>query len=332
MHFNDIFDGCKPGADGIITIGQGKAAHEAAAQLPQAFRDKANFPHEILHTTGMVSLHDLGDASCQAKGEFEVIAKTAFDVVKRFPSGTAIVHLGATNSNMYAPYVAAFKAQEKSCVYLPLVSDLPSLQAQVTRATEEFPGMPTYGLHGTCEEGDDFFANIKIPCLYLYLGSRFYGVPDPLCLDRIHSFSQNFKRTDALIISQEEPPKTDAGPVSRGKDPYMTPLYRKFVDTYLRALCAHAGIENVRPGRDFPYKAKSEGGMHYFEMTTTRDMVCTAAGYDGFTIETGTVFNMFKTWKRGAGNVVEITLDADVNIETLGHSDKMRMNLYLIFP
>ncbi|KAG9254192.1 uncharacterized protein F5Z01DRAFT_687814 [Emericellopsis atlantica] len=332
MHFHDIFDGCKPDAHGIITIGQGQTPHEAAAQLPEAFRDKADFPHEIMHTTGMVSFHGLGDASCQAKDEIEIINKTAFDVVKRFPSGTAIVHLGAINSTLYAPYVEAFKTQKKSCVYLPLVSDLASLNTQVTRATETFPGMPNYGLYGTFEDGDDFFANIKVPCLYLALGSRFYGVPDGLCLDRIHTFAQNFKHADALIISQEEPPQAGAAPVSRGKDPYATPLYRKFVDTYLRALCAHAGIENARTCKDFRWKAKSDGGMHYFEMTTTRDMVCTAAAYDGLTIEGGTVFKMFKTWKRDTGNVFEITLNADVNIETLGHADKMGTNLYLIHP
>jgi hypothetical protein len=153
-----------------------------------------------------------------------------------------------------------------------------------------------------------------------------------MCIDRIYAFKQNLKQTDALIIGQDAPPEAGAIPITRGKDPYATPQYRKFIDTYIRAVCAHAGIEDAKPCRDFGCKSKWDAGMHLFEMTTTRDMVCTAAGYDGLEIKAGTVFKMFKSWKRGPVEIREFTLDAGLNVKTLGQAEASGMAQYLIYP
>ncbi|WZH48250.1 uncharacterized protein QYS62_009421 [Fusarium acuminatum] len=300
----------------IIDIGGSKLNNTFDTQLPRAFQGEEYFPKEVAYTTGMDKWCNIADSSYQTFDEMKIIEATAGSIVSSIPTNIGtIVDLGAANSRKFEPYVKAFLAQNKTCIYVALDICRDSLKEHVDKAATKFPGVLCVGLWGNFQQGDRFFHNIPGPRVFLSLGSIFYNAPDNMCVDRCVEFKNHLASSpyDCLIVGQDGPSATESTDSHKA---YGTKEYHAFFTTYLAGIQRHAGIMNA--------------SMHYFKVTATQTMVCTR--YDNFIVQAGTEYTMFPSWKRGEAEIHNITKVIGLNIKTLGKSPNSGMRQYIIQP
>ncbi|RGP77220.1 hypothetical protein FLONG3_4735 [Fusarium longipes] len=294
-------------------------------QLPKAFTHKGDFPKEVAYTTGMDKWNAIADKSYQTTDEMSIIKATAGKVVNELESGTHIIDLGAANSKKFEPYVRAFIAQGKECVYVALDLSRDSLVEHLSKAKATFPGVKCIGLWGSFEQGDVYFKQTRpVARLFLSLGSIFYNAPDGMAKDRCIEFKGHLTSNDRLIVGQDGP--TDAE-VSNTHAAYQTDEYDAFFTNYLQGLQDHAGIKGASPKLAWTVESKMSEAMHYFDVTADQRMVCTEFDIE---VPAGTVYQMFKSWKRNEGEIHKLTNEVGLKIETLGKADKSGMRQYII--
>ncbi|KAM0244782.1 hypothetical protein ACHAP5_005905 [Fusarium lateritium] len=294
-------------------------------QLPKAFAGKGDFPKEIAYTTGMNKWNAIADKSYQTTDEMSIIEATADKVVKQMKSGTHIIDLGAANSKKFEPYVRAFIHQGKECVYVALDLSYDSLVEHLAKAKASFPSIKCIGLYGSFEQGDIYFKNTRpVGRLFLSLGSIFYNAPDAMAKDRCIEFKSHLTASDRLIVGQDGPNGAEAGQTHAA---YNTAEYDAFFTNYLRGLQNHAGILDTNPKLAWTVESKLNKAMHYFDVTASQDMVCTKFGIN---VPAGTVFKMFKSWKRYENEIHELTNEVGLKIKTLGKAENSGMRQYII--
>ncbi|KAM0217976.1 hypothetical protein ACHAQD_007174 [Fusarium lateritium] len=313
----------------IIDIGGSKLDNTFDTQLPQAFKGQEYFPKEVAYTTGMDKWCDIADSSYQTIDEMKIIEATADNVVSNIPThaGT-IIDLGAANSLKFEPYVKAFLAQKRTCVYVALDICRASLKEHVDKAAAKFPGVLCVGLWGNFQQGDLYFHNISGPRVFLSLGSIFYNAPDNMCVDRCLEFKNHMASHpyDCLIVGQDGPSATESTDSHKA---YGTKEYHAFFTTYLAGIQRHAGIV-ANATKAWTYESKMNASMHYFKVVATQKMICTR--YNNFIVEAGTEYTMFPSWKRGEAEIHQITKEVGLNIKTLGKSPNSGMRQYIIQP
>lgn len=294
-------------------------------QLPKAFAGKGDFPKEIAYTTGMDEWNAIVDKSYQTTDEMSIIEATANKVVEQMQSGTHIIDLGAANSKKFEPYVRAFIAQGKQCVHVALDLSYGSLVEHLAKAKASFPDVKCIGLFGSFEQGDVYFKKTRpIGRLFLSLGSIFYNAPDGMAKDRCAEFKDYLSEFDRLIVGQDGPTGAEA---SQTHAAYNTTEYDAFFTNYLQGLQNHAGILNAKPKLAWTVESKLNKSMHYFDVTANQDMVCTKFSIN---VPAGTVFQMFKSWKRYENEIHELTNEVGLAIETLGKAENSGMRQYII--
>ena len=309
----------------IIDIGGSNLPDTLDNQLPQAFRGIGDFPKEIAYTKGMEKWNDIADASYQTTDELKIIESSVSRVVSELPSGTTIIDLGAANSTKYEPYVREFMRQGKSCTYVPLDLERNSVGAQIRRAKSKFPGINVYGLWGSFVDGDAYYGNIEGPRLFLSMGSIFYNGPEHVVKDRLQQFRKHLDRRphDRLIVGQDSPATTG----SSAHSAYNTKQYGAFLESYLLAIQESAGIREDS-GEAWSVKSTMDKSMHYFEVTARKDVVCRL--FDGYVVKKGTVFKMFKSWKRTEEDIEARTRDEGLHITVIGRSETSGMRQYML--
>ncbi|KAF5660129.1 hypothetical protein FHETE_9101 [Fusarium heterosporum] len=294
-------------------------------QLPKAFAGQGDFPKEVAYTTGMDKWNAIADKSYQTTDEISIIEATAYKVVQQMESGTHIIDLGAANSKKFEPYVRAFIAQGKECVYVPLDLSHASLQEHIARAKATFPNIKVIGLYGSFEQGDIYFKQTRpVARLFLSLGSIFYNAPDSMAEDRCVAFKGHFTAFDRLIVGQDGPTASSA---SQTHAAYQTAEYDAFFTNYLQGLQDHSGIIGVNPKLAWTVESKLNKSMHYFDVTANQSMTCTKFDIH---VPAGTVFQMFKSWKRYENEIHDLTNQVGLEIETLGKAPNSGMRQYLI--
>jgi uncharacterized SAM-dependent methyltransferase len=294
-------------------------------QLPKAFAGKGDFPKEIAYTTGMNKWNAIADKSYQTTDEMSIIEATANKVFEQMQSGTHIIDLGAANSKKFEPYARAFIAQGKECVYVALDLSHKSLVEHLAKAKVSFPGVKCIGLYGSFEQGDVYFKQTRpIARLFLSLGSIFYNAPDGMAKDRCVEFKSHLTAFDRLIVGQDGPTGAEA---SQTHAAYNTTEYDAFFTNYLQGLQDHAGILGTNPKLAWTVESKLNKAMHYFDITANQDMVCTKFGIN---VPAGTVFQMFKSWKRYENEIHELTNEVGLEIRTLGKAENSGMRQYII--
>ncbi|GKU06533.1 hypothetical protein FLAG1_03201 [Fusarium langsethiae] len=272
-------------------------------QLPKAFAGKGDFPKEVAYTTGMDKWNAIADKSYQTIDEMSIIEATAAKVVSELQPGTHIIDLGAANSKKFEPYVREFIAQGKECVYVALDLSHASLVEHLAKAKATFPTVKCIGLWGSFEQGDVYFKQTRpVARLFLSLGSIFYNAPDGMAKDRCIEFKGHFTANDRLI-------------------------YDAFFTNYLQGLQDHAGIKGADPKLAWTVESKLSKAMHYFDVTANQNMFC-----EEFDIEVpaGTVYQMFKSWKRYEAEIHELTNSVGLKIENLGKAKNSGMRQYMI--
>ncbi|SPJ72962.1 uncharacterized protein FTOL_02691 [Fusarium torulosum] len=284
----------------IIDIGGSKLNNTFDTQLPQAFKGQEYFPKEVAYTTGMDKWCNIADSSYQTFDEMKIIEATAGSIAYNIPThvGT-IIDLGAANSLKFEPYVKAFLAQNKTCVYVALDICRASLNEHVDKAATKFPGVLCVGLWGNFQQGDLYFHNIPGPRVFLSLGSIFYNAPDNMCVDRCVEFKNHMASNpfDCLIVGQDGPSATESTDSHKA---YGTKEYHAFFTTYL---AGHSDRKDDLHPR-----------------------------YNNFIVEAGTEYTMFPSWKRGEEEIHKITKEIGLNIRTLGKAANSGMRQYIIQP
>ncbi|KAH8729884.1 hypothetical protein BGZ61DRAFT_346712 [Ilyonectria robusta] len=308
----------------IIDIGGSQLNLTFEDQLPKAFDHKADFPKEVAYTSGMDKWVDIADRSYQTSDEMAIIEATAAEVVAQMPSGTKIIDLGAANSMKFEPYAREFFKQGKTCTYVPLDLCKSSLTDQINRAKTYFPTMKCVGLWGSFQHGDQYFNKIPGDRLFLSLGSIFYNAPDEMCKDRCQEFRRHLSASDRLIVGQDGPTGTES---AKSHASYNTKEYDAFFTCYLEGIQSHAGID-ADAKLAWSYESKMVSSMHYFEVIAKQTMVC--KNFNNFVVESGTIYKMFPSWKRGEAEIHEITKKERLAIKTLGKADNSGMRQYLI--
>ncbi|KAF4336759.1 hypothetical protein FBEOM_9390 [Fusarium beomiforme] len=294
-------------------------------QLPKAFAGQGDFPKEIAYTTGMAKWNAIADTSYQTSHELSIIKATAKQVVQQLKSGTHIIDLGAANSKKFEPYVYEFLAQGKECTYVALDLSHASLVQHIAEAKKTFPNVKCIGLWGSFEQGDVYFKNTRpVARLFLSLGSIFYNAPDGMAKDRCIEFKSHMTVNDRLIVGQDGPTGAES---SQTHAAYNTAEYDDFFTTYLQGLQDHAGIEGASPTTAWTVESKLVKAMHYFDVTANHAMYCSKFGIH---VPAGTVFQMFKSWKRYEVEIHELTTEVGLKIETLGKAEGSGMRQYLI--
>ncbi|KAF5538965.1 positive activator of transcription [Fusarium phyllophilum] len=294
-------------------------------QLPKAFLGKGDFPKEVAYTAGMDKWNKIADKSYQTSDEMSIIKATAKQVVQQLKSGTHIIDLGAANSKKFEPYVHEFIAQGKECVYVALDLSHASLVEHIAKAKATFPGVKCIGLWGSFEQGDKYFNQTRPTArLFLSLGSIFYNAPDSMAKDRCVEFKGHMTSVDRLIVGQDGPTGAEA---SQTHAAYNTVEYDAFFTTYLQGLQDHAGIVGANPKTAWTVESKLNKAMHYFDVIANHDMTCTEFGIE---VAAGTVFKMFKSWKRYEGEIHQLTNAVGLKIETLGKAEGSGMRQYII--
>ncbi|KAG8671976.1 hypothetical protein FPOAC2_05340 [Fusarium poae] len=294
-------------------------------QLPKAFAGKGDFPKEVAYTTGMDKWNAIADKSYQTTDEMSIIEATAAKVVSELKAGTHIIDLGAANSKKFEPYVREFIAQGKECVYVALDLSRDSLVEHIAKAKATFPGVKCIGLWGSFEQGDVYFKQTRpIARLFLSLGSIFYNAPDGMAKDRCIEFKGHFTADDRLIVGQDGPTGAEASSTHAA---YQTEEYDAFFTNYLQGLQDHAGIKGANPKLAWTVESKLSKAMHYFDVTANQNMFC-----EEFNIKVpaGTVYQMFKSWKRYEAEIHELTISVGLKIETLGKAKNSGMRQYII--
>ncbi|KAF9779948.1 hypothetical protein IL306_000975 [Fusarium sp. DS 682] len=310
----------------VIDIG-GSSIHLTFVddQLPKAFSGKGDFPKEIAYTTGMEKWNAISNKSYQTTDESSIIRSTAKQVVEQLKSGTHIVDLGAANSQKFEPYVHEFIAQGKNCVYVALDLSYDSLIQHIAKAKQTFPNIKCIGLWGSFEQGDVYFKQTRpIARLFLSLGSIFYNAPDGMAKDRCVEFKGHMTADDRLIVGQDGPTGAES---SQTRAAYNTAEYDAFFTAYLQGLQDHAGIQKANPKTAWTVESKLNKSMHYFDVTANHSMFCSKFGIH---VTEGTVFKMFKSWKRHEAEIHELTNEVGLEIETLGKAEGSGMRQYLI--
>ncbi|KAJ4128061.1 hypothetical protein NW768_008345 [Fusarium equiseti] len=293
-------------------------------QLPKAFAGKGDFPKEVAYTTGMDKWNAVANKSYQTKDEMFIIKATADKVVQGLKSGTHIIDLGAANSRKFMPYVRAFINQGKECVYVALDLSHASLVDHLTKAKAAFPEVKCIGLWGSFEQGDVYFKQTRPTArLFLSLGSIFFNAPDGMVKDRCVEFKGHLTVDDRLIVGQDGP-DADANTTHAA---YLTKEYDAFFTSYLQGLQDHAGIKGANPLTAWDVQSKLNKAMHYFDVTANQKVYCRKFGIN---IPAGTVYQMFKSWKRDEAEIHELTISVGLGIETLGKAPSSGMRQYLI--
>ncbi|KAF7557465.1 hypothetical protein G7Z17_g670 [Cylindrodendrum hubeiense] len=308
----------------IIDIGGSQMSLTFEDQLPMAFANKADFPKEVAYTSGMDKWVDIADRSYQTSDEMAIIEATAQEVVSQLPSGTKIIDLGAANSMKFEPYVREFLKQGKTCTYVALDISHPALIDQVNRAKTHFPTVRCVGVWGSFKHGDAYFDQIPSARLFLSLGSIFFNAPDQMCKERCQEFLHHFSPHDRLIVGQDGPARTES---AKSHASYNTKEYDAFFTRYLEGIQHHAGIK-ADAKKAWSYKSMMVEGMHYFEVVSRQDMICTR--FDNLLVKTGTTYKMFPSWKRDEANISEITKTVGLDIQTLSKAENSGMRQYLI--
>ncbi|KAM0298127.1 hypothetical protein HYE67_001167 [Fusarium culmorum] len=294
-------------------------------QLPKAFAGKGDFPKEVAYTTGMDKWNAIADKSYQTTDEMSIIEATAAKVINELESGTHIIDLGAANSKKFEPYVREFLAQGKECVYVALDLSRDSLVEHIAKAKATFPSVKCVGLWGSFEHGDAYFKQTRpIARLFLSLGSIFYNAPDGMAKDRCIEFKNHLTANDRLIVGQDGPTGAEA---SNSHAAYQTEEYDAFFTNYLQGLQDHAGIMGANPKLAWTVESKMSQAMHYFDVTANQDMLCEAFNIE---VPAGTVYQMFKSWKRHAAEIHHLTNSVGLKIETLGKAKNSGMRQYII--
>lgn len=294
-------------------------------QLPKAFAGKGDFPKEVAYTTGMDKWNAIADKSYQTTDEMSIIEATASKVVNELESGTHIIDLGAANSKKFEPYVREFLAQGKECVYVALDLSRDSLVEHIAKAKATFPSVKCVGLWGSFEQGDAYFKQTRpIARLFLSLGSIFYNAPDGMAKDRCIEFKNHLTANDRLIVGQDGPTGAEA---SNSHAAYQTEEYDVFFTNYLQGLQDHAGIMGANPKLAWTVESNMSQAMHYFDVTANQDMFCEAFNIK---VPAGTVYQMFKSWKRHAAEIHHLTNSVGLKIETLGKAKNSGMRQYII--
>lgn len=308
----------------VIDIGGSKLNFKFDDQLPQAFRHEGDFPKELAYTVGMDAWFGVAGQSYQTTDELAIIEATAASVVAKMPTGTTIIDLGAADSAKYEPYVREFFNQGKTCTYVPLDINQASLEKQVGRAKAKFPGLESYGLWGDFRQGDEYYANIASPRLFLSLGSIMYNGPDEVAIQRCQAFYNELAPMDRVIVGQDCPKVTE----DKSLDPYKNQVYDKFFTTYLKGIHAQAGID-ADATTSWSYESKTDKTMHYFEVVNKIDLTCAKFGIH---VPAGTVYCMFKSWKRDEQDIIDITHDNKLSIETIGKApNNGTMRQYMVW-
>ncbi|RFN49942.1 hypothetical protein FIE12Z_5841 [Fusarium flagelliforme] len=293
-------------------------------QLPKAFAGKGDFPKEVAYTTGMDKWNTIANKSYQTKDEMSIIKATADNVVQGLKFGTHIIDLGAANSRKFMPYVRAFINQGKECVYVALDLSHPSLVEHLAKAKAAFPEVKCIGLWGSFEQGDVYFKQTRPTArLFLSLGSIFFNDPDGMAKDRCVEFKGHLTADDRLIVGQDSP-GADATTIHAA---YLTKEYDAFFINYLQSLQDHAGIKGVNPLIDWDVRSKLNKAMHYFDVTANKNIYCRKFRIN---VPAGTVYQMFKSWKRDETEIHELTISVGLGIETLGKAQNSGMRQYLI--
>ncbi|CEI61334.1 hypothetical protein FVEN_g5948 [Fusarium venenatum] len=294
-------------------------------QLPKAFTGKGDFPKEVAYTTGMDKWNAIADKSYQTTDEMSIIEATAAKVVSELKAGTHIIDLGAANSKKFEPYVREFIAQGKECVYVALDLSRESLVEHIAKAKATFPGVKCIGLWGSFEQGDVYFKQTRpVARLFLSLGSIFYNAPDGMAKDRCIEFKGHLTANDRLIVGQDGPTGAEA---SNTHAAYQTEEYDAFFTNYLQGLQGHAGIKGANPKLAWTVESKMSKAMHYFDVTAIQNMFCEEFNIK---ISAGTVYQMFKSWKRCEAEIHELTNAVGLKIETLGKAENSGMRQYII--
>jgi uncharacterized SAM-dependent methyltransferase len=294
-------------------------------QLPKALSGKGDFPKEMADTTGMDKWNGIADQSYQTTDEMSIIEATAKKVVEQMPCGTHIIDLGGANSMKFEPYVRAFIAQGKKCVYVALDLDRDSLVEQVAKAKASFPDVKCIGLYGSFEDGVTYLKNTRpLARLILSFGSFFYNAPDYKVKNRCIDFRHHLSGWDRLIVGQDGPTGAEASQI---RTAYNTAEYDAFFTNYLQGLQDQAGILNTDSNVAWTAESKLDQAMHYFDVTANQDMVCTKYGIN---VHAGTVFQMFKSWKRYENEIHKLTNETGLTIETLSKAENSGMRQYII--
>lgn len=211
------------------------------------------------------------------------------------------------------------------CVYVALDLSHASLVEHLAKAKATFPGVKCIGLWGSFEQGDVYFKKTRpIARLFLSLGSIFYNAPDGMAKDRCIEFKGHLTAHDRLIVGQDGPTGTET---SNSHAAYQTTEYDAFFTNYLQGLQDHAGIKGANPKLAWTVQSKMSKAMHYFDVTANENMHCTK--FD-IKVAAGTVFQMFKSWKRYEAEIHELTNAVGLKIETLGKAENSGMRQYLI--
>lgn len=217
-----------------------------------------------------------------------------------------------------------FLAQGKTCTYIALDISYDSLVAQVNRAKGKFPSVKCIGLWGSFQHGDEYFSNITSARLFLSLGSIFYNGPDSIAKERCQEFKAHLSPADRLIVGQDGPHGAEA---TNSHASYQTKQFDDFFIQYLKGIQEHGGIlANAKDA--WSYESIMDDSMHYFKVTAVIGMTCTRIG--GFKVEPGTVYKMFKSWKRGEADIFQITKREGLSISILGKAPNSGMRQYLV--
>ncbi|KAF4983797.1 hypothetical protein FZEAL_881 [Fusarium zealandicum] len=307
-----------------IDIGGSQMNIDFDGQLRKAFAHQADFPKELAYTSNMDKWGKIADGSYQTFHEMEIINATCKDIVSQMPSGTKIIDLGAANSAKYEPYVREFIAQGKVCTYIPLDIANASLGEQVERAKAKFPGMASFGLWGSFQHGDAHFEQIQPARLFLSLGSIFYNGPIEVAVDRCQNFRRHLGPSDRLIVGQDAPIDGENASTLAA---YNTSEYDAFFTGYLNAIQDEAGIvADVKQA--WSVESLLDDAMHYFDVTAQHDMVCKK--FDNFLVPAGTVYKMFKSWKRSEANIRQISEKEGLSVTLIGQSKNSGMRQYMV--
>lgn len=309
----------------VIDIGGSQSTAKWRSHIPDALKGNRDLAKELLYVSGMDQWNAIAETSYQTSEELEIIGNTAEQVVHDLPSPIRIIDLGAANSLKFAPYVRACLNQGKEVEYIPLDLSFKSLVDQVARARLLFPELMNNvrGLWGSFEDGDKYYKEIDGSRLFLSLGSIFFNAPEDMCDDRCMKFRKNLGPNDRLVVGQDSP--YESGSVFHSF--YTSPAYNAFMTQYLKQLHECAGIK-TQPTEAWGLQSKMEHGMHFFAPASRQRLVCTA--YGNYVIKRGTIYKLFKSWKRGEDQIMAIAMTNGLAISTLGKAEHSGMTQYLI--
>ena len=147
-----------------------------------------------------------------------------------------------------------------------------------------------------------------------------------MCHDRCADFDIHLLPGDRLVVGQDGPSEAE-GSISQAS--YETEAYDDFFTTYLEGIQEHAGIA-ADARTSWKVTSKMDMSMHYFEVVALARMAC--VNFDNYVVEPGTVYKMFKSWKRGEEEICGIAESNGLQIEVLGKASGSGMRQYLVSP